>query len=143
MDMIRGTQGLVGGVDNYMILTRGGGDMDAELVADGRDIKDRQELALRSRKDGGWTCVGKSVDIKRSSERNDVLKALTSIGGAGTPREIRAALEDCVAPGTLHTRLSRMVKAGEILKTGTLYTLVSMDNNSPQLPERPGGVAKL
>lgn len=134
MDKISGTQGLVGSFDNYMILTRASGDMDAELVVNGRDIKDPQELALHGRKDGGWTCVGKAVDIKRSNERNDVLRALTSIGGVGTPREIRAALDDCVTPGTLHTRLSRMVKAGEIIKSGKLYTVISM---LPKLPDTP------
>ena len=134
MDKISGTQGLVGSFDNYMVLTRASGDMDAELVVNGRDIKDPQELALHGRKDGGWTCVGKAVDIKRSNERNDVLRALTSIGGVGTPREIRAALDDCVTPGTLHTRLSRMVKAGEIIKSGKLYTVISM---LPKLPDIP------
>ena len=112
--------------------------MDAELIADGRDIKDRQELALRTLKDGGWVCVGKSTDIKRSHERNDVLKALASLGGVGTPRDIHAALDNPVTLQTLYMRLSRMVKAGGILKSGKLYTLISTKDHGLKLPPLPG-----
>src|SRR3546814_11692973 len=52
MDKISGTQGLVGGVDNNMILSRASGNMDAELVVNGRDIREPLELALRPCKDG-------------------------------------------------------------------------------------------
>src|SRR3546814_7185575 len=63
MDKISGTQGLVGGVDNYMILSRASGNMDAELVVNGHDIREPLELAFRTCKAGGWTCVGNSADI--------------------------------------------------------------------------------
>src|SRR3546814_6702498 len=116
MDKISGTQGLVGGVDNYMILSRASGNMDAELVVNGRDISEPLELALRPCKDCGWTCVGNSADIKRSDARTDVIRALLSLGGVGAPGDIHAALEAPVGMGTLYKRLDRMVKAGEILK---------------------------
>ncbi|GEM_PF-729646 len=135
IDRISGTFGLVGSFDNYLILSRKG--EDGELVVNGRDIREPQELALRGRKDGGWTCIGKSVDIKRSSERRDVLTALESLGGVGMPKDIRAALEDCVTPGTLHTRLSRMVKAGEIRKDGKFYTLISARRDGLSPPPLP------
>src|SRR3546814_8241845 len=104
-----------------MILSRASGNMDAELVVNGRDIREPLELALRTCKDGGWTCVGNSADIKRSDERTDVIRALVSLGGVGTPGDIHAALEAPVGMGTLYKRLARMVKAGEILKEGKLY----------------------
>jgi hypothetical protein len=139
MDKISGTQGLVGGVDNYMILSRAAGNMDAELVVNGRDIRQPQELALRTLKDGGWVCVGNIADVKRTDERGDVLKALAGLGGVGTSRDIHAELENPVAHPTLYKRLQRMAKAGEIMKSGKLFTLLSMkDDNlnlkAPQLP---------
>lgn len=124
MDRISGTQGLVGSMDNYMILSRSSGAMDAELVVNGRDIREPKELALQTLKNGGWRCVGNSYDIKRSDERNDVLKALTSLGGVGTSREVHGALDSSVTLNTLRKRLERMVEAGEIIKSGTFYTLL-------------------
>src|SRR3546814_1005427 len=44
MDKISGPQGLVGGVDNYMILSRASGNMDAELVVNGRSEEHTSEL---------------------------------------------------------------------------------------------------
>src|SRR3546814_12357441 len=96
-----------------MILSRASGNMDAELVVNGRDIREPLELALRTCKAGGWPCVGNSADIKRSDERTDVIRALVSLGGVGTPGDIHAALEAPVCMGTLYKRLSRMVKSGE------------------------------
>src|SRR3546814_13006372 len=100
MDKISGTQGLVGGVDNYMILSRASGNMDAELVVNGRDIREPLELALRTCKDGGWTCVGNSAAIKRSAETQEVIRAMVSLGGVGTPGDLQAALEAPVGMGT-------------------------------------------
>ena len=138
MDRISGTQGLVGGVDNYMILSRASGNMDAELVVNGRDIKEPKELALRTLKDGGWVCVGNSYDIKRSGERTDVMKALAGLGGVGTSRDIHAALESPVTLNTLQKRLGRMVEAGEIMKSGKLYTLLSVKDHQLKMPPLPG-----
>src|SRR3546814_20283266 len=56
MDKISGTQGLVGGVDNYMILSRASGNLDAELIVNGRDIREPQIGRASSRER-----VGKEV----------------------------------------------------------------------------------
>lgn len=140
MDKISGTQGLVGGVDNYMILSRAAGNMDAELVVNGRDIREPQELALRTLKDGGWVCVGNIADVKRTDERGDVLRALASLGGLGTSREIHGELENPVTHPTLYKRLQRMAKAGEIMKSGKLFTLLSIKENNLKLPPLPSSV---
>lgn len=140
MDKISGTQGLVGGVDNYMILSRAAGNMDAELIVNGRDIREPQELALRTLKDGGWVCVGNIADVKRTDERGDVLKALASLGGVGTSREIHGELENPVTHPTLYKRLQRMAKAGEIMKSGKLFTLLSIKENNLKLPPLPSSV---
>jgi hypothetical protein len=137
MDKISGTQGLVGSMDNYLILTRAAGNMDAELVVNGRDIREPQELALRTLKDGGWICVGNSVDVKRSDERGDVLAALAGMGGVGTSRDIHAALENPVTHQTLYKRLQRMSKAGELMKSGKFFTLLSVKDHDPKLPGLP------
>jgi hypothetical protein len=137
MDRISGTQGLVGGVDNYMILSRANGNMDAELIVNGRDIREPLELALRKLGNGGWVCVGNSADIKRSDERSDVLKALASLGGVGTSRDVHAALDSPVELRTLYKRLARMVAAGEIMKSGKLYTLLSVKDRQLKLPPLP------
>jgi hypothetical protein len=140
MDKISGTQGLVGGVDNYMILSRAAGNMDAELVVNGRDIREPQELALRTLKDGGWVCVGNIADVKRTDERGDVLRALAGLGGVGTSKEIHAELENPVTHPTLYKRLQRMAKAGEIMKSGKLFTLLEIKDHNLKLPPLPGSV---
>jgi hypothetical protein len=137
MDKISGTQGLVGSMDNYLILTRAAGNMDAELVVNGRDIREPQELALRTLKDGGWICVGNSVDVKRSDERGDVLAALAGMGGVGTSRDIHAAVDNSVTHATLYKRLQRMAKAGELMKSGKLFTLLSVKDHDLKLPGLP------
>ncbi|HRP73194.1 MAG TPA: AAA family ATPase, partial [Luteimonas sp.] len=131
MDKISGTQGLVGGVDNYMILSRANGNMDAELIVDGRDIKEPQELALRKLKDGGWACLGTSYDIKRSDERTNVLKALAGLGGVGTRADISGAVEGSVKPETLRKRLGRMVKDGDIVLNGKFWACPRFCVNGP------------
>lgn len=139
MDRISGTQGLVGGVDNYMILSRADGNMDAELTVNGRDIKEPLELALRKLGEGGWTCLGNASEIKRTDERTAVLKALTGLGGTGSRADIAGALDEPVKPDTLRKRIGRMVAAGDIVKNGKLYTLASLaaENYSHREPPSP------
>src|SRR3546814_20785798 len=107
-----------------MILSRASGNMDAELVVNGRDIREPLELALRTCKDGGWTCVGNSADIKRRDERPDVIRALLSLGGVGTTGDIHAALKAPVGMETLYKRPASMAKAGAILKEGNTFTVL-------------------
>src|SRR3546814_10898161 len=75
MDKISGTQGLVGGVDNYMILSRASGNMDAELVVNGRDIREplrseehTSELQSLMRISYAVFCLKKKIKQTRNSQ---------------------------------------------------------------------------
>lgn len=132
MHKVSGTQGMTGSVDNVLVLERTRGDMDASLHVNGRDIEDEAELAMRF-ENGLWRCVGDLADVRRSKERNSVMEALTQIR-SGTAREIHEAIGNDVKISALRMRLSRMVKAGEVICSGGIYMLP--ENFAP--PPIPG-----
>ena len=65
---------------------------------------------------------------------------MASLGGLGTSREIHGELENPVTHPTLYKRLQRMAKAGEIMKSGKLFTLLSIKENNLKLPPLPSSV---
>lgn len=142
MHKVSGTQGMTGSVDNVLILERGRGESDAVLHVDGRDIEQQQELALRLNS-GIWSCLGNAQDVQRSKERNSVLEAIATLGGCGTAKEIHEAIGGRVALNTVKVRLSRMHKAAEVEKNGSIYTLVNpADKFTPILPPLPNSIIK-
>ncbi|MBV6867261.1 AAA family ATPase [Xanthomonas euvesicatoria] len=123
MQMVSGTQGLTGSVDNVIALERGKrGDFSGVLRVDGRDVEEPVDLAL-SLEDGRWTYVGKVDEIERSRERNDVIEAMVTLGVPSSAREIFDAMEPGAKYATVKMRLSRMLKAGEISKSPIGYFL--------------------
>ena len=132
MHKVSGTQGMTGGVDNVLVLERTRGGIDASLHVNGRDIEDEAELAMRF-ENGLWRCVGDLADVLRSKERKSVMEALGQIR-SGTAREIHEAIGNDVKISALRMRLSRMVKAGEVVCSGGIYMLP--ENFAP--PPIPG-----
>lgn len=134
---ISGTNGLLGSVDGALILekpTRGA--EHSSLVITGRDIDHPGELAIARTATGFWSCLGKAEEVARSAESQAVLDALRSLGGMGSLRDIQMSLEEAVKIGTLKTRLSRMVKRGEIFRNS--HDDYSLPSSTPQkLPEPP------
>ncbi|WP_081419368.1 AAA family ATPase [Xanthomonas cannabis] len=122
MQMVSGTQGLTGSVDNIIALERGRGEFTGVLRVDGRDVEEPVDLAL-SLDDGRWNYVGKVDEIERSRERNDVIDAMVTLGLPASAREIFDAMEPGAKYGTVKVRLTRMLKAGEISKSPIGYFL--------------------
>ncbi|MCC8619247.1 AAA family ATPase [Xanthomonas vesicatoria] len=133
MQMVSGTQGLTGSVDNIIALERGRGDFTGVLRVDGRDVEEPVDLALRL-EDGRWTYIGKEDEIERSRERNDVIDAMTTIGIPASAREIFDAMEPGTKFAAVKMRLSRMLKSGEISKCPIGYFLTPREIPPPTTP---------
>lgn len=121
LQLVSGTQGMTGGVDNVLVLRRERGQLDAGLYVDGRDIEEPQEMALRF--DAGYWCgTGQSVEeAKLSKERRRVLEAIDALGAEARSRAICDQLLPA-RPGTIRTLLAKMVKAGQLQITDGVYT---------------------
>ncbi|MBV9228054.1 MAG: bifunctional DNA primase/polymerase [Chloroflexi bacterium] len=110
-DEVSGSTGLTGAADATMILKRERGKADGTLHITGRDVEE-QELAMKlDSATSTWTMLGPAEAQRQSQETADILNAIAE--GHTTPKEIAAALGK--KADTIRRKLSRMVKAGEIL----------------------------
>lgn len=120
LQMVSGTQGMTGGVDNVLVLKRERGTMDAGLYVDGRDIEEPQELAMRFR-NGLWSSDGESVEkAQRSKERRRVLAVVAELGSEARVRAIGDALHP-QKYGAVKKMLTMMVKSGELKNEDGVY----------------------
>jgi hypothetical protein len=110
LEMVSGTNGLTGAADTIMVLNRDG--QGCTLTGRGRDLEEF-ERAVRFDKDScRWAVLGEASEVRRSDERNAVMRHLADAGADGlTPAELRD-LSDLTHA---HAKkiLQRMVKAGE------------------------------
>lgn len=122
LQLVSGTQGMTGGVDNVLVLKRERGTLDAGLYVDGRDIEEPQEMALKFN-DGFWSGTGQSVDEARmSAERRKVLQVVRELGSDAKAK----AIADALSPKkytSVRSLLAKMVKAGDLHLDAGLYTL--------------------
>lgn len=139
MDMVSGTQGMTGSVDNVLTLqkpNRATGENFAVLNVDGRDIEKPAELALaRNPHTGFWACAGNVADVSRSNARAEVLAALGMLRVPSTDTEILAAIGGDLKLGTLRTRLTRMVADGDLYKN--FHKQYSLPGDVDSLPDAP------
>lgn len=137
MQKISGTQGLLGSVDNALILEKPSrGAEHATLVVNGRDIEDPTELAITRTATGFWACLGKADEVARTTEAQAVMDALMTIGGIGSVRQIHEVIGEDIKIGTLRTRLSRMAKRGQISRDSMdSYMIPSAPEKLPPTPE--------
>lgn len=121
LQLVSGTQGMTGGVDNVLVMRRERGHMDAGLYVDGRDIEEPQEIALRF-DNGYWSSDGRTVEqAQMSAERRQVLEVVDKLGENAKVR----AIADALAPkkyGSVRSLLAKMVAAGELALSGGLYS---------------------
>ncbi|WP_449428317.1 AAA family ATPase [Rhodanobacter umsongensis] len=123
LQMVSGTQGMTGGVDNVLVLRRERGKFDAGLYVDGRDIDEPQEIAMRF-SDGYWSSDGQSVDeAKMSQERRRVLAVVAELGDTAKVKAIAAELEPKKYQ-SVKSLLSKMVKSGDLALMDGLYMCV-------------------
>jgi hypothetical protein len=117
--LVSGTQGMTGGVDNVIVMRRERGRMDAALFVDGRDIEEQQELALTF-SDGFWHSSGSVAEAKRSQSREEILGAIKFLGLDAKSKRIAEQLES-KEYGAVRRMLTKMVHAGELKNEGGIY----------------------
>lgn len=120
LQLVSGTQGITGGVDNVLVLRRERGQLDAGLYVDGRDIEEPQEIAMRF--DGGyWSSNGESVDEARmSKERRDVLRIVAGLGTEAKVRGIADAMPERKY-SSVRSLLAKMVADGHLVLIDGVY----------------------
>lgn len=123
LQMVSGTQGMTGGVDNVLVMKRERGNMDAGLYVDGRDIEEPQEIAMRF-DNGYWSSDGQSVaEVQVSRERKQLIEVVSRLGDDARVRAIQAELHN-KKPASVRSLLSKMVKGGDLSLNDGLYTLL-------------------
>jgi RecA-family ATPase len=118
LDLVSGTSGIAGSADTIWVLQRARGTADAILSVTGRDIEEK-ELALRYEKETGWAILGDAKELKRSQERQEVIRILHDADHPMKPREVAILLEK--PANTVKQLLWRMSKDGEISCAGGFY----------------------
>jgi hypothetical protein len=131
---VSGSYGLTGAADGVLVLSRKRNRTDATLSVIGRDVEE-QEQALEFKPEMClWSALGKSEEVKRSSERQDVLNLLTETGELMAPKVIADLLDK--QQTSTRTLLYKMRQAGEIKAFGNRYQLPDFEpKNVPNVPK--------
>jgi hypothetical protein len=89
---VLGSQGLSGAADTTIVLRRGRGNRQAELLITGRDVPE-SELVLNFNLDcGGWTIEGSKQEIQETAARQEILDWLKE-NGPHTPKDVSAGMK--------------------------------------------------
>lgn len=121
LQLVSGTQGMTGGVDNVLVMKRERGHMDAGLYVDGRDIEEPQELALRF-DNGFWSSDGRSVDETRMSrERREMMDAVARLGSEAKAKRLADEFPHKQYK-SIRSLLAKMVRAGDLTLDAHLYS---------------------
>ena len=111
LDMVSGTFGLTGGVDNILVLQREGGN-EFRLSIIGRDIESR-ELAVMFGDNCMWTLLGDADIYFVSEAREKILGCLMDFGSM-MPKEIASSTGE--NPNTIRNLLAKMLRDGQVKK---------------------------
>jgi hypothetical protein len=114
-DTVSGSLGVTGAADTTLLLQRQAGGITLHAI--GRDIEQSEMAVQFNKATCRWTILGTAAEVQRSAERGRVLAALQDAGGPMTPTEIQAAA-DLRSRNATDVLLSKMVKAGEIIRVG-------------------------
>jgi hypothetical protein len=110
LEMVSGTNGLTGAADTILVLDRDG--QGCTLTGRGRDMEEFERAVQLDKETCRWSVLGEAAEVRRSDERNEVLRHLEVAGAEGlTPAELAdaAGMNHSTARGILN----RMAKAGE------------------------------
>jgi hypothetical protein len=89
-DTVSGTLGLTGAVDTIMIIWRENNGVS--LTAKGRDIEEIAKAVNFDPATAAWSIIGDAAEVKRSGERNTIIRVFAEAGGEPlTPRAIAEA----------------------------------------------------
>jgi RecA-family ATPase len=112
LDMISGTTGLTGAVDTALVLHRGSNGVT--LYGRGREIEEI-ETALEL-EHGAWKALGPASEVRRSEEREAIIRVLAAANKPMRPKEIAQALG--VEANNVKQLLFKMTLDGEVQKQG-------------------------
>ncbi len=111
-DMISGSTGVTGSVDNPFVLHRG--KQGVTLYGRGREIEEMEQAVEFV--GGMWKVLGDAAEVRRSEERNAILEVLAEANEPMGPREIADALGK--PENNTKQLLFKMHKDGELKKKG-------------------------
>lgn len=132
LESLSGTNGLTGAADAVMVLKRDNGTGNATLYVRGRDVEENETTIRFNRQFGTWELLGRTEEVGRTSERQEVLNVLRMADKPLTAREVSDRMGKNY--DAVRRTLVRMSGAGEIEKPGRgLYACL----NSPNVPSGP------
>jgi hypothetical protein len=128
LELISGSTGLTGGVDNVMVLQRVRGTDEASLFVTGRDIENEAKYALAwDSRMAAWTVTGEGPHVGLSPERRAVFDIIAKYGPI-TGRDITSVLrpgvaitKDCKEWSSVRFLLKKLTDAGLIQNTSQGY----------------------
>jgi hypothetical protein len=127
-DSILGSTGLAGTADSTILLRRGRGNRQAELLATGRDITE-QELVLAFDENCGWTVEGDKGEILEGETQQLIYDWLKDNGGNG-PTAVFTGLKKEGYEGTISTVkviMSRMAGSGKLDRNKGVYSITNIN----------------
>jgi hypothetical protein len=147
VESVSGTNGVAGGADTVLVLTRDRNQADGLLQVTGRDVS---EGAYALTFDAGiWTLDGGSLDaaakaaVTRRAESGlgdrsrDIIEAVARHGDPVAPADIAAELD--IGNDTAGQYLRRLARSGRLQKDGRgLYSPVSEVSERPKADRTPG-----
>lgn len=90
LDTVSGTQGIAGAADTLLVMRRSRHRADAELMVTGRDVDEAEHALTWDPQVGLWTIEGSAADWRVTSERQQIIEAVTA-GGGLRPKQIAEA----------------------------------------------------
>jgi hypothetical protein len=95
LQLISGSEGLVGVVDGALVLKRERGKPDATLYVAGKDVEDEREYALKwDAQLKTWTLMGDASEFQMSDQRRAIRNALRGLDRPATAAEVAARLDE-------------------------------------------------
>ncbi len=113
LDSVSGTTGLTGAVDTVIVLIHDG--QGVRLYGRGRDIDEIDKAVEFSPDTCVWKVLGEAQSVRRSDERGEILEVLHKAANSMTPQQLASATDK--PPVNIRKLLSKMVSAGEVIKT--------------------------
>jgi len=134
-DAFSGSSGLTAAVEGILLLTRERGQADGYLTVDGKDIRDRQELALGWDSNVcTWTIQGDAEQYKISKERREIWQVVEEADEPVTPTYVADAFGKSF--NTVKKLMWEMSRDGQLRSTGNgRYSTVTGNPGNPGNPK--------
>jgi hypothetical protein len=142
-DAFSGSPGLTAAVEGILLLTRERGQADGYLTVDGKDIKDRQELALGwDANVCTWTIQGDAEQYILSKARQEILHLVGMADEPVTPTYVADALGKTF--NAVKKTMWEMSTDGQLSSTGSgRYTVVTANPGNPTRLAPPSRLLRL